>query len=328
MFIRKTLPFVFFTVLALGFFITLPLYAEDGVQVLCDRETFDGYTTTPFKLKSDETGNGTIQKIIRNCTFQNSNVPAITLQNASNVLIENNTFLNIRTHKPGVGVHAINAACGTKCSNIVVRGNTFEQIGADGIQIGDSGRNVTEFTIEGNTFIGVKDIGENAIDIKGADGAVYIRNNLIKGFRPCLSPSKGGSQDCSGSPGEGVVLHEGAAAGAPGNVTVEGNIFQDNIFGLSVSRTLPNIIVKNNTFDSNVKIGLLVSNATDILAETNNFISNPIHIFVKNTQNCTLIGNTFQNGKNLVLNQSKCTQPDKAVKPIKKHETRHKKNKR
>lgn len=278
------------------------------VLILCDGKTFDGYTKPPFRFLRRRAADPMVRKIIRNCTFKNSNVPGILLNNADNVLIVGNTFYNIRTYTAGEGVHAINASCNTKCANIVVRGNTFQAIGADGIQIGDMGRNVTNFFIVRNTFIGTAGIGENAIDIKGAQGPIHIRRNIIKGFRPCLSPSKGGTQDCSGSPGEGIVLHQGKQAGAPGSVTVAGNTFENNIFGLSVSRTLPNIIVRNNTFKWNKEIGLLVSEAADIHIETNNFLSNPKHIAVQDTDPCTLVDNTFTDGIPLVQKNANCSQ--------------------
>lgn len=277
-----------------------------AVRVLCDGETYDGYADPLFKLDGGEAADGLVQKVIRNCTFKNSTVPPIVLRNAANVLIQGNTFTNIRTGIPGKGVHAINAACATRCADITVSGNSFSSIGADGIQVGDSGRDVTNLVIENNTFQGASGVGENAIDIKGANGPIVIRGNLIQGFRPCLSPKKGGTQDCSGSPGEGVVLHAGSAAGAPGNVTVAGNTFNDNVFGLSVSDTLPNVVVRNNQFTNNLQIGLLSKSPSDLLIANNTFDSNPTHIQIKKTTNCTLKGNTFTNGTPLKLKKASC----------------------
>lgn len=304
----RAIAIAFMLVTAANILFAAPNVSAATVQVLCDGQTFDGYTSTPFKLDGGSAADANVQKVIRNCTFTNSKVPGITLRNANNVLIENNTFSNIRTRQPGVGVHGINAACATQCIDITVRGNKFKQIGADGIQIGDTGRKVVNFIIEQNTFIGTTGTGENAVDIKGADGPIIIRGNLVKGFRPCVSPKKGGTQDCSGSPGEGIVLHRGRAAGAPGNLTVEDNTFEDNVFGLSVSRTLPNVVVRNNKFMSNLKTGLLVSNADEIRAEYNTFDSNPKHISVKNTSPCTLVGNTYSNGTPLATKGASCTQ--------------------
>ena len=68
----------------------------------------------------------------------NASEPAIVIQSAQNVLIEGNTFENIRSNIAGKGVHAINIPCRVPCSidTIIIRNNHFSLIGADGIQLG------------------------------------------------------------------------------------------------------------------------------------------------------------------------------------------------
>ena len=118
------------------------------------------------------------------------------------MLIEGNTFENIRSHQPGVGVHAINVACRVPCAidNLVIRNNTFRSIGADGIQLGKESRTISNVWIEGNQFEGSEDVGENAIDIKGVNGPIYVKGNSMHGIAPVKSPKSKppGTQDCSG----------------------------------------------------------------------------------------------------------------------------------
>jgi parallel beta-helix repeat protein len=232
--------------------------------VLCDGRTFDGYASSPFKLDGGVYADASVRKIIRNCTFRNSDVPGIRLVNARNVLIEGNTFQNIRTHVPGTGVHAI-AIPGAKLTDgATIRNNVFRDIGADGIQISDSGRLASNVTIEGNAFYGSEAVGENGVDVKGSNGPIYIRRNLISGFRACQSPKLGGSQDCSGDPGTGMVIHNGRASGRANNVTVEGNTFRNNgpRGGLVVSDA-DNTRILSNVFEDNSTYHVLV---TDVAA--------------------------------------------------------------
>lgn len=282
--------------------------ATDEPLILCDGETFDGYTKPLFKLQSPVHKNPNVKKIIRNCTFRNSTEPPIRIWDAQNVLIEGNTFENIRTHVAGKGVHAINVSCRGDCSidRIVIRHNVFRFIGADGIQLGEAGRAIRRVKIVKNTFIGSEDVGENGVDIKGVEGPIIVTHNKMHGFRPCR-----GTQDCSGSPGEAMVIHEASTSGSASNVKVKNNDFFDSIFGLTVTDGSTNILVKGNRFSGNQDIGMLVDQAFSVRIVANVFSNNPTQLRIQDTPlpggSCTRPGNTFIGaGENVVLRNSTC----------------------
>src|SRR3989344_4156790 len=271
---------------------------------LCDNQTFDGYTTKPFVFEdTPENNDPAIQKIIRNCTFKNSSQPAIVIKTGKNILIEGNTFDNIRTNVAGDGVHAISIPCrsGANCSasnpisSVVIQNNFFSNIGADGIQLGEEARYITDITIGNNSFSGGPDVVENAVDVKGVNGPVYITGNIVRSFYPCESPktNPSGSQDCSGSLGTGIVIHDGSSSGRANNVFVEQNEFYDNHpVGLTVT-TADNITVRNNYIHDNESTGLRVDGATSVAVFDNIFMNNPTHVSVVNTTGCTYGLNTF-----------------------------------
>lgn len=237
--------------------------------VVCQNQTFDGYTQ---KLIISDPGPAT--KIVRNCTFKNSNQIAIVIRGASNVLIEDSHFENIRSHITGVGAaFGVYFGCqGSPCPirNVTIRNNTFVDIGADGMQIGDQSRDIQNVLIEGNTFyVTNADVGENGVDIKGVDGPIVVRGNVFHGFRPCESAT----QDCTGSAGVGMVVHSGSAAGAPQNVTIESNEFYDNTLGLRVSDTT-NVVIRNNNFHDNQKQPVTVSGTTNCTHGGDVFVNN------------------------------------------------------
>ena len=121
-------------------------------MVLCENKVFDGYTNKPFVLKSTQDKDPNIQKVIRNCTFKNSNLPGVVIQDAQNVLIEHSTFENIRTHQPGKGVFGVSLICkkGCKIDNITIRNSSFKWIGADGIQMGVKSNTISNVRVEGS----------------------------------------------------------------------------------------------------------------------------------------------------------------------------------
>ncbi len=287
-----------------------------SVVVLCENKVFDGYAKKPFVLKKGQATDPTIQKVIRNCTFKNSSLPAVVIQNAQNVLIENSSFENIRTHKPGVGVFGVSLICskGCKIDNITIRNSSFKWIGADGIQMGVKGNNISNVRVENSYFEGNDDVGENGIDIKGVVGPIYVGGNTFKGFRPCDSPKRGGggTQDCTGSNGPGMVIHTGTS-GAPYNVTVEDNTFTNNIYGLVVSDNAHNIMVRGNRFLNNIKDGQLIDSAYSVTVQDNTFSANPTQIQVSDTPQkggwCVIWNNQFTGGtQNVKIKNSSCTQ--------------------
>jgi parallel beta-helix repeat protein len=264
------------------------------VKILCENKVYDGYTSKLFVLETAEDQDPSIQKVIRNCTFRNGSAPALVLRSARNVLVEGSTFENIRSNQPGVGVHAINIPCRAPCviDNVIIRNNHFSMIGADGIQLGEEDRNISNVRIENNTFVGREGSGENGVDVKGVNGPIYIVGNVIHGFRPCVSPKQGGTQDCSGSIGAGMVIHEGVPAGRANNVTVEGNEFYDNTDGLHVTVS-DNIVVKNNSFHDNLEYGLLASGVNKLTISGNTFTNNGINMQIQESTDCSATSNTF-----------------------------------
>jgi len=259
-----------------------------GLQlILCQDEIFDGYEIKPFVLAGGAAADPMIQKVIRGCTFKNSTQPAIVIDEAANVLIEDNVFQDLDSGVPGKGVFAIYLRGDDTIDGVVIRGNTFARIGADGMQLGDTGRHVTNVLIEDNVFTSGPGIGENAIDVKGVDGPVVIRGNTWSGFRPCLSPAKGGTQGCSGSEGAGVVIHEGEGAGRANDVTVVDNLAFDNTRGLVVNHA-DNVTIEGNTFRDSLEL----------------------HIFVGDVTACRLGENVFEGSGEPVVDQgSDCAEP-------------------
>jgi parallel beta-helix repeat protein len=275
-------------------------------QILCDGQTFDGYQDTPFVFKSNVDQDPSIRKVIRNCTFRNGSTPAILLRNARNVVIESSTFENIRTNVPGKGVHAIYIQGDEAAENILITGNTFSSIGADGIQMGDAGRNVRDLTISGNTFEGADGVGENAVDVKGVDGPITISDNIVRGYRPCVSPIRGGTQDCSGSKGTGIVVHNGKAAGPASNVRVEGNDISDNVTGLVVSSGASQITVSGNRIHDN-GTGLLVDAVTDISITGHVLTNNTLQVRIQSVASgCAVAGNHLVPAQAIQLQQTVC----------------------
>jgi hypothetical protein len=261
--------------------------ARDTMRVLCDGQTYDGYQERPFVLDGGVDADVRVLKVIRNCTFRNSRSSAIMLRNARNVLIENNRFENIRTGVPGEDVSAINIPGVGRASDITLRGNTFDAIGSDGIHVADGGRNVTNLVIEGNRFAGSEDVGENAVDVKGADGPITIRNNTWAGFRPCPTEPRSARRDCSGSNGAGLVVHDGRFSGRARNVTIVGNTAIDNTRGLVIDNA-DRVWVTGNVFRDSLEVHLYVEDATE----------------------CVLAGNTFEGHGTPVLAEAACDGED------------------
>ena len=281
--------------------------AGSNVDILCDGQVFDGFRRSPFILDSARHRDPAVLKVIRNCTFRNGNQPAIVVRGAANVLIVGNTFEGIRTRIPGDGVHAIAIRGRDRADGIVIRGNAFRFIGADGVQLGDSGREVRDVTIADNRFEGSEGVGENAVDVKGVEGPILIRGNVVHGFRPCLSPKKGGTQDCSGSEGAGIVVHDGEASGPAARVTLEANEVYDNVYGITVSNGARTIVVTGNRLHDNTGVGLLVDEVTGISIAGNEFRANPVHVRIQDvTSGCVLGQNDFLDVETVELVRASC----------------------
>ncbi len=293
-----------------------------GVRVLCDGQVYDGYKGRLFQLQSAVDQDPNIQKIIRNCVFRNSTEAPIAIRNAKNVLIEGNTFENLRTNQPGVGLIAIDIACravsnctsGNGIDDITIQHNIFRYIGADAIQLGEEARYISHINILDNEFVAREGVGENAIDVKGVEGPIMIAGNQIHGFRPCLSPKTNppGNQDCTGSNGPGVIIHAGGAVQtAPNNVTIENNDIYDNTYGLVVSSGAENIMVRGNRIHNNLLMGILLNQAFSVTVSDNILSDNPTQIQADSAPAqggvCIIRNNTSSGtGAPLVLKSSLC----------------------
>jgi uncharacterized protein YdeI (BOF family) len=239
--------------------------AAAGTLVLCDGRVFDGFTKAPFKLDGGVYADPSVLKIIRGCTFRNGSSAAIALHDARNVLIENNTFFNLRSNVAGVGVIAVRIAGDRLSRDVTIRGNTFDAIGADGIQMADAGSQVVNVVVEGNRFHGSDAVGENAIDVKGVMGPVYLRGNTWSGFRPCET-----GQDCSGSNGPGIVVHEGTPSGRAQNVWITGNFAIDNVYGINVSHA-DRITISGNVMRDSLLVHLRINDVSGCVLGSNTF---------------------------------------------------------
>lgn len=248
-----------------------PSPISSSTKILCDGRTFTSWRSPIFEIgSSPDDNNPNIVKVIRNCIFKpaqgaKSIRPPISIRKGVNVLIEGNRFENIRTLTAGDGIHAIAIPGRELADGITIKNNFFSDIGADGIQIGDSGSSVKNVSIENNEFVGSEAVGENGVDIKSGIGPFTVKSNKIHGFRPCQSPNTNptGTQDCSGSTGPGMVIHTGNTGSTPGNITLENNEFYDNTYGLNISGGA-GITVRNNQFRNNLINALLVSGGTGI----------------------------------------------------------------
>lgn len=248
--------------------------------------------------------------IVRDCIFRNAKFIALNFINAENVLVESNRFFNLRKLKVGSDLVAIGITYIVK--DAVIRGNEFEDIGSDGIHIlsltGMAGADIGRVEISNNHFWVNRpypyadefhNVGENAIDIKGHDGMgpILILDNLIEGFRPSLP-----EQDCSGSWGAGIVIHDGAQ-----NVTLERNLFRDNTTGLEIKEGAGNVIIKDNiSRDASPAMkngvlfggfGLWVRDAANIEVRHNIFYKNTWYMKSYDVISGTLRSNVFIKGK-------------------------------
>lgn len=258
----------------------LSTYLKTGYLMVYDGHVFTPTTdSSGLRMDGGFWADASVQKVVKNCTFTGyRDKQPLVPKNCQNVLIYGCTFDDDRTNTAGVGLHAINADPSGTVDDITVAGCRFLRIGADGIQWGGgTTRTNYEWLVEYNDFIGPGDVvasayyGENAMDIKGVEGPISILNNVIRGYRPCLSPKVGGTQDCSGSQGTGVVVHRGSGSGQAKNVTITGNLFENNSSssGLTIGDDSTSIDVGTNTWRNNTAYDLLFqSGASGSVANT------------------------------------------------------------
>ena len=263
-----------------------PTVVPQRVKVLCEGKNFSDWgRASPIEVgDSQDDRDPNIQKIIKNCTFVNPPgvavfEPAIVIKQGKNILIEGSRFENIRTLEPGIGIFAIGLPAKGPISDVTLLNNIFKYIGADGLQPGTSGPDIRNLRIENNEFIGSEEVGENGVDVKGVFGPIYIVGNRMHGFRPCESPKTNppGRQDCTGSFGAAITIHQGSNGLTPTDVFISGNELFDNTKGIHVSDG-KNVTVEKNIIHNNLTVGIEYSGG-DVNLSENTYYTNP--------KNCT-----------------------------------------
>ncbi len=224
-----------------------PIYLLGTSWWLFEGLVFENFMHHVFELGSHQTleQSNTTQAshiILRQNEFRAGTRTVVEVNNAQNILIENNHFHNIRTGEPfydetgekaGVEAKAINIRY--QAENIVVQNNRFEDIGADGVHLGSKfwrdGASIQGIQILDNSFwinrpheSEFDNIGRQAIGIEtGQD--VLISGNKIEGYRPTTP-----DQDTRAGFGIGLNI-----AGEVQDFIIEKNIFENNTRHLKIT---------------------------------------------------------------------------------------------
>jgi hypothetical protein len=254
--------------------------------------------------------------------FQHSNNHGIVINCAHQVLITNNTFWNIRSRNVGQDKYGILTSA--VATDILISGNRFTDIGADGVQL--QGVDLSNIIVANNEFEVVRpyryrdengnldaskpqrfgNVGENAIDVKGGPGPITIVGNVIHGFRPVID----GVQDASGAMGVGITFHNGAR-----ELYLQKNHFYDNVIDVKISGQGNKSEIAYNVFENSVHAdpaiygdsqtprGLHLENTSDVRVYNNVFHNadptGKILLWVGNVSNVWLQNNVFHNGQML-----------------------------
>lgn len=263
----------------------------------------------------------------RNNKFQHSNEHAIVINCAGQVEISNNIFDNLRSRVAG-GRDVFGVITTTLAHDILITGNKFTDIGGDGLQL--EGVDLRRIQVTDNEFKVVhpyryrdefgkpdliepqrfKTVGENAIDIKGGPGPIYIRRNIMHGFRPTIP----GVSDASGDPGNAMILHKGSRL-----TYIEKNHFYNNVIDLNISGKGiegqgNKTEIAYNVFENSVKAdaavygtntqqprGLYLGNTSNVRVYNNVFHNadptGKTLLWVVNLSNALLQNNVFHNGR-------------------------------
>ena len=269
---------------------------------------------------------------IRGNHFQHGSGNGIALLCARHFVIQNNFFDNLRSRRAGVDAHAISVS--GYANDVIISGNHFRDIGADGIQLSGYGYEITDIVIMDNEFeiqrpyryrdengnIVPEDqqpfdnVGENAIDIKQGPGPILITKNIIHGFRRSTT-----GQDASGAAGEGIIIHNQAHG-----ISLSKNYFYDNQahlcfwIGDNIDEQLDvDSLVHNNLFGELadpsttgdlIPVGLGMGRVRNVKVFNNTFSSqygDKIYLLRMGSANSVeLFNNAFYNGRILVGDES------------------------
>ena len=244
-------------------------------------------TQTAFLLGDPQAKVKASRITFRNCRFENKQ--ALKIGYADDVLVDGCYFYRIQSEQRGEDMHAISAQ--HYAHRLTIRNCQFEDISADGVQVGQSAGDLREVLIEGCRFWINRDrdgtlkdkrlqqrwgnTGENGIDIKqvDADGSVAIRGCEISGYRPTLP-----GQNATGAFGAGIVIHFGSH-----NITVSRCRLRDNSQGVTVggSRTAtgpPAIVrIENCLIHDNSQVGIHVRESRSVHLVHNTFARNGLN---------------------------------------------------
>lgn len=191
--------------------------------------------------------------IFKNCIFENydnSGKSCVLINGISVVDFFGCTFRHLK-RSDDKDFHAINAY--KNYDTLIIRNCIFEDISADGIQLGegfytDTTNNKIGYTlISGNKFICYDGVSsENGIDIKASTDTVIISSNLFTGFWGCNGIG------CTGDIGTAISIHYRFSK----NIAIDGNRFTNNKYavianmgsgGTNKSMASPrNLIIQNN----------------------------------------------------------------------------------
>jgi len=271
-------------------------YLRKGQHWLIEGITFEGQIILGEQLPDMIAEHITI----RNALFRNA-LGGIKGVYARHILIENCTFVNLRSNQPNVDHNAVTIQ--RWGDDFTIRNSWFEDIGSDGIHLGALGNNIGKVIIENNHFVisGQRSpVGENGIDVKSVQGPIIITGNTFHGYRPTVP-----GQDASGAQGEAIAVHWTYNNGPVAkNVTIERNLFYNNAMHVVINSGSQDITVKNNLFrdasnGTEPGIGLWVHDAVNVKILHNTFFSNPIHLRTGSTKLTTaeMKNNIFWQGE-------------------------------
>lgn len=272
---------------------------------------------------------------IRGNRFQHGSNSQVAIACGRHLKIQNNIFDNLRSRKTGTDRTAV--ALSYYASDVVISGNHFIDIGADGVQLSSEtqGAEYTDIVIMGNEFEIQRpyryrdedgnvvpenqqpfdNVGENAIDIKQGPGPILISKNIIHGFRHTTA-----GQDATGDPGNGIVVHNQAEG-----ITFSKNHFYDNenhlvIFEGNNINPQPDVntlihnnifgeLVDPNTTGSIISTGLVVANVRNVEIFNNTFQSQygdtvRLIAIAGSTDAIELLNNAFYNGGIAISDES------------------------
>ena len=322
--------------------ITVKAYESEKAHIKANRNllvkdvagwVFEGLTfenSDTVRIGDQKSGNCTSfaeQIVFRNNRFQHGKEIGINVQCGRDILIEDNIFDNLRSRTVGVSLNAVQLS--NTVENISITGNTFRDIGGDGLYIIGS---VQDLEISSNTFEVIRpysyrdetgkvdsanptrfgNVGSNAIELKSTPGGdIEITGNIIRGFYPAAS-----GQDVKRSLGIGLQILNDVSG-----ITLRKNYFYNNVFHVRIgkgfsSSPLPerDTMISNNIFGELAQesgadpIALRIWSASGIQVLNNTFYASGSSLEallnVKDVQAMELQNNLFVKGSIQALTKS------------------------